>query len=414
MYLNLIIMLVSQGDTCMSSINTVLLRIQHTLLAIILIIAVLLGCAKENTNESNDSPASIVQKSDRPKYDGPLFRLEADLTLGIDEGEPEWQIFGKWIIPEIGEGGRLYLINWPGNIVYIVSREGELLGQFGGQGSGPGEFQMPTEIFWIEDGPEVWVNDPRLARVTRFTPDGEFVDTISYSEHRREWDLLRYLGARRFLGQKLDVTSSRTENINHYGFLNEDFSWQRDFISLPGQRNVQTTERSRSPMPFSGIPRVECTPNERIVVGRPYERRLYFYDINGNIKLTIEHDWEFPKVSEEEKRDWMERMRSRPLVDPSYLAKADLPDRRPAFVTMIIDDRGRVWIRRSRSGPATEPPTYIHDVFGPNGEWLGTQSLEYNPLKFHDGCVYRLLTSQDHGPRLIRYRLSPLYPGLGY
>jgi len=398
----------------MSSVNTVLLRIQHTLLTVILIIAVLLGCAKENTNESNDSPVGIVQTSDSPRYDGPLFRLEEDLTLGIDEGEPEWQIFGIMIIAEIGEGGRLYLIDWSRNVVNIVSREGDLLGQFGGKGSGPGEFQVPDEIFWIEDGPEVWINDPRLARMTRFTPDGDLIATISYSKHRQDWDRLRHLGGRRFLGEKWDRTLFMTEPLSHYGFLNEDFSWQRDFISLPTQRNVQATERSWVPLPFSGIPRVECTPDGRIVVGRPYERRLYFYDIEGNLKLTVEHDWEFPKVSEGEKRDWMERMRSRSsLVDPSYLAKADLPDRRPAFVTMIIDDRGRVWIRRSRSGPATEPPTYIHDVFSPNGEWLGTQSLEFNPLKFHDGCLYRLIISQEHGPRLIRYRIHPLHPGLG-
>ena len=72
-----------------------------------------------------------------------------------------------------------------------------------------------------------------------------------------------------------------------------------------------------------------------------------------------------------------------------------------------------MWVRRSRSGPATEPPTYIYDVFSSDGEWLATQSLEFNPLKFHDGYLYQLIISQEHGPRFIRYKLHPLHPGLG-
>lgn len=252
----------------MSSGKVVLYRILHLLLALSTITAAMFGCAKEDSSTSDELSVEIIRTGSNPKYEGPLFSLEQDLTLGIDEGEPEWQIFGRMIMPEIANNGQIYLMNMPGYTVSIVSPDGDLLGQFGGQGSGPGEFVMPTRMFWLESNQELWVNDGRLYRVTRFTSDGDLIDTISYTKHSQDWDRIQYLGEGTFLGHKYDMTSSRTEPISHYGFLNEDFSWQKNFISLPGQRNIQASARSWIPLPFSGIPRVECTQDGRIIVGR--------------------------------------------------------------------------------------------------------------------------------------------------
>ncbi len=388
-------------------------------LRFILIIALLATCSK--SDEETPSPEQIsvgdipvIINTEGPKFDSSLFQLEKNLSLGIDDGDPEWQIFNRYISAEIGKDGILYLMNMPGYTVYIVSPEGELLGQFGGRGSGPGEFELPTRMFWLEDIQELWINDMRLARVSRFTSDGDLIDTINYARHRNEWDRLQYLGNGKFLGHKLGGTSSRAEKTSHYGFLDEDFGWEMDFLSLPGQRNFQSSERSWSPLPFSGMPQVECLFNGRIVVGRPYEKRLYYYDNQGVINLIVEHEWDSPKVLDQEKRDWLEYIRNRPNpVDPSFLAKVQLPDQRPAFYSIRIDSKGRVWVRRSRSGPSTDPPEYLFDVFDVDGEWLGTQSLDFIPLIFNSDCVYQLITSQERGPRIVRYRMLPLHQGLG-
>ena len=385
---------------------------------LILIIALLSACSKSNEELPSQERISVVDipviiNSEGPKYDGPLFQLEKNLSLGIDDGDPEWQIFNRYISAEIGMDSILYLMNLPGYTVYIVSPDGALLGQFGGRGSGPGEFELPTRMFWLEDVQELWINDMRLARVSRFTSNGDLIDTINYSRHRQEWDRLQYLGDGRFLGEKHDLTSSRTETTNRYGFLMEDFSWERDFLSLPGQRNFQSGERNWRPLPFQGIPRVECHISGRIVVGRPYESRLYIYDKLGVLNLIIEHEWDAPKVLEQEKRDWVEGMRNSPVpVDPSFLSKVQLPDRRPAFSSIRIDSKGRVWVQRSRSGPSTDPRVYQFDVFDVNGEWLGTQSLDFIPLMIHSYSVYQLITSREHGPRFVRYSILPLHQGL--
>ncbi len=377
------------------------------------------ACSKSNEKLPSQEQISVADipviiNTEGPKFDGSLFQLEKNLSLGIDDGNPEWQIFNRYISAEIGKDGILYLMNMPGYTVYIVSPEGELLGQFGGRGSGPGEFELPTRMFWLEDIQELWINDMRLARVSRFTSDGDLIDTINYARHRYEWDRLQYLGNGRFLGQKLDGASSRAEKTNHYGFLDEGFSWEMDFLSLPGQKNYQSREGGWSPLPFSGMPQVECQSNGRIVVGRPYEKRLYYYDNRGVLNLIIEHEWDAPKVLEQEKRAWMEDIRNRPNpVDPSFLAKVQLPEQRPSFVSIRLDDGGRVWIQRSRSGLSTDRRMYLFDVFDVDGEWLGTQTLDFIPLMFHSDCVYQLITSQEHGPRFVRYKMLPLHQGLG-
>ena len=370
------------------------------------------GCAREQDPGKGDEATAIVHTVENPKFAGDLFSLEVDLTLGIDDGEPVWQIFGRMIFFELGPEGRIYLMDMTDNIIYIVSREGDLLGQFGGQGSGPGEFIMPTNIYWIQDGSEVWINDGRLTRITRWTPDGELIDTFNYAEHRNEWDFLYYLGGRQLVGMRMDRTSMGTQNTNIYGFLNEDLSWKRDFITLPGQQNFQASERGWMPLPFTVIARAVFSPEGRIVVGRPYEGRFQLYDSEGTLQITIEHDWESIKVLAKEKQNWLERMRARStMVLPSYLEKVELPDRRPAFFSVQIDDIGWIWIERARSWPRETSSTY--DIFGQDGTWLGVQTIEFSPNRIKGGYVYRIETSEEQGPRLIRYRLQSLHSGLG-
>jgi hypothetical protein len=70
-----------------------------------------------------------------PKYEGPLFELESDLVLGVDEGEPAWQMFSMSPVLLVAPDGRMVLVDIRQFMIWIVSPDGDLLKQLGGKGS---------------------------------------------------------------------------------------------------------------------------------------------------------------------------------------------------------------------------------------------------------------------------------------
>lgn len=54
------------------------------------------------------------------------------------------------------------------HVVRFFSASGEPVGQFGGRGSGPGEFESPERIGWTGDS--LWIHDGPLRRATYLTP----------------------------------------------------------------------------------------------------------------------------------------------------------------------------------------------------------------------------------------------------
>ncbi len=59
--------------------------------------------------------------------------------------------------------------------VFVFTREGELVRQWGKPGTGPGDLDHPNGVAVSADGATVYVSDSNHSRVTAFTPEGELV-----------------------------------------------------------------------------------------------------------------------------------------------------------------------------------------------------------------------------------------------
>ncbi|MFQ5415068.1 MAG: hypothetical protein ACE5E6_11480 [Phycisphaerae bacterium] len=93
-----------------------------------------------------------------------------------------------WRTPAIAQGkpvglaahpdGRVFVADTHYHRVLIYSRDGALLGSFGREGHGDGEFQLPTDVAFDADGfiyvSEYHEND----RITKWSPDLVFVQAI--------------------------------------------------------------------------------------------------------------------------------------------------------------------------------------------------------------------------------------------
>src|SRR5690606_13882612 len=77
----------------------------------------------------------------------------------------------------VDEDGTIAISQTQDHVVRFFDADGEHLGEFGGDGSGPGEFDSPTRLGWIGDS--LWVYDPGLRRVTVLTSAREFARTVA-------------------------------------------------------------------------------------------------------------------------------------------------------------------------------------------------------------------------------------------
>jgi len=92
--------------------------------------------------------------------------------------------FGEFIYPVAiaqDDQGNYYVCEYGGNDrVQKFSVSGEFVREFGGFGTGPGEFQRPSGIVWHSQ--RVYVADAINNRVQVFSDQGQFVETLGDSE----------------------------------------------------------------------------------------------------------------------------------------------------------------------------------------------------------------------------------------
>ncbi len=99
-------------------------------ISIIITIASILGCSNQSSHHVEHLDIEgipLVRTINGPKYSGPLFNTSSEIIIGIDEGEPEWQLFFGSPRILIAPDGTIILVDPRRFEIFIVSKEGQLL-----------------------------------------------------------------------------------------------------------------------------------------------------------------------------------------------------------------------------------------------------------------------------------------------
>ena len=113
----------------------------------------------------------VVDKSGR------VQRFSADGAFEVGWSMPKFE-FGKPVGMAVHPDGRLFVADTHYHRVLIFDRDGHPLGSFGSEGSGDGEFQLPTDVAFDADG-FIYVGEYNLNdRITKWSADLQFVQAI--------------------------------------------------------------------------------------------------------------------------------------------------------------------------------------------------------------------------------------------
>lgn len=121
-----------------------------------------------------DGRIFVVDKSARVQRFSPSGTFEASWTMPRhDEGKP----VGLAVHPD----GRVFVADTHCHRVMVFDAAGTILGEFGSEGTGDGQFQLPTDVAFDENGfiyvSEYYGND----RITKWSPDFSFIKSFGRS-----------------------------------------------------------------------------------------------------------------------------------------------------------------------------------------------------------------------------------------
>ena len=343
----------------------------------------------------------------------PTWTLTETLRLGGDESGPSALDYVKGV--DEGADGRVFVYVHSSQDIRVFAADGAFLRVIGRKGSGPGEFRNAEGIVVTADG-KLWVRDAANARFAIFGPTGEFEKnwTAQFCSSQGMWEP-SVDSAGRVLSEDCIVEGERAVRRAVLAYRT-DLSGVDTVRTKPACESkalaeagtwITRSERSTSywSIPFRAIylsavdsrGDVWCAPNSA-----RYE--LWRFALGSADSVVHGRALKPVPVSIAERDSVIADVEAK---GPTGLDFSRIPAVKPAIERLTVDDRDRLWVRRTDESGAV-----ALDVFDSQGVLLGSASLRghrisrWRPFVVRGDNVYAVVLGQDDIEYVVRFRIS--------
>ncbi len=300
----------------------------------------------------------------------PVRTLTVADSIGVELGDSDY-VFGQVAGAAWTPAGDIAVMDMKRCAILFYTADGQYLSTLGRQGSGPGEFQLPTSMTWLGDG-RLLVTDAMSRKISIFD------------------DSLRYTGALEGFFPTPPVAVVAVDSASFVG-LKPEFEqneqgmftgftlarWSIDSIpaTVTYFSDMVPFDPSNLAASFAGnIFSFAATPDGN-VYRAPMTSEGYTiecYQPDGTLLMTIERDYEpvpkTPEEIEEEKAFVQERMEASGAPEGMFTWEPE--PMRPSIGGLMVDQEGNLWVRRGWTDEV------VFDVFDPEGTLLYTARLD--------------------------------------
>jgi hypothetical protein len=334
---------------------------------------------------------------------------EPGLTIGVLEGDPDYQLFDVGRALRLDDG-RIVVANAGTHELRFYDASGAFLHSAGGQGDGPGEFQ---DIGWLAPlgGDTLATYDYGARRISLFDSEGTFLSTAAPQPPEGESNPLfvAYMSDGSLLAVSLIAVSPATESgLHRNAQLLVRYRPDGTFIDsvgrFPGRETYVKVDDGRvtaSALPFERRAGYAAS-DQGIYVGGADRPVVGLFGTDGRLLRVIRWNQPLlevtPKMIDEIKRQRSERWEELNL-DAAFRAQMEAmqeempwPDRLPAYSRFIVDADQNLWVERFSTPMAT---TSRWSVFDPDGILLGEVETPYGVRIFQIGSDFMLGVGRD-------------------
>ena len=355
-------------------------------LALSLVVAMAIGAADSYAGQwagkvtTDANGAKKVANPAQGFAQSATLKLPELWRLGGDS-EDEEEFFGVISDIDIDEAGQVYLLDSQLNQAKIYTKDGEFVRAIGHEGEGPGEFRMPSSMFFTKDN-KVAVIQTMPGKIVQLTKDGQpggdmpvpqapdggfqmiqggdsrggnivlFMARQQFDQAAGKWSRSGFLTSVDATGKQGAEYATKENVINMAAAEMNDASWD-------------TFER-----------RWEVGPDGKVYACNSYDNyEITVYDKSGKVDKVITRDYKHLARTAKEK-DFMNRMFS-------HWAKM-IPNCKVVINPMTKDidniylrDDGSLWVLTSAGSHNLAAGTLgTFDVFNPEGQFVKQVTLQ--------------------------------------
>ncbi len=320
----------------------------------------------------------------------------------------------------VDDQGRVYVVDTKPAVIKVFSPDGKFIRSIGGEGEGPGEFRVG---FISIQGEHLVLQDPQVARLSVFDTAGTFLR--SWNSSCCYWsDIQVDLAGRVYIPSMSSGKPGDPPRGTPYVRWSLDGVAQ-DTVWVPYQKSEKLWTLSVSkgsnkmsmsmPVPF--LPAIVSTldPRGGILYGWNGRFEIVRSTTGADSLLVFGRDWTPDPVSDDRRSAELESMvkGATRSIDETTVRNAfnlnDIPRTLPAFESLRVDPRGRVWARRY---PVADTTHTTFDLFDSTGAYLGPVTAPirigpYTPQAWTRNGVVAVIEDADGRPTIVRLRFEP-------
>ena len=290
-----------------------------------------------------------------------------DLTLTEvfrigDEMAGDTVLFGGGVEVAVNSKGQLFVTDRGIAGIRVFSNTGALIQRVGRAGDGPGEFQS-TPLVRVGPKDTVYTLDAEATRLTVFAPNNfrpvetiDISDTQTFDAKFQTFQFARNLigvveGG--FLVQYRDAKIPLMSDMNApehtvLKLLNRNGDVSADtLVKMLDRDRVYAQTRDQSPMmaniPFGRDAFIALSLDNLLYYGRNDAIEIQVQSIDGTTSRSVRVPHDPVPVTEDERLRWVSAY---PAGTQDEM-RSVLPDTRPAYEVLLLDDSERIWLKLS-------------------------------------------------------------------
>ncbi len=354
---------------------------------IILVISSIVG-----TSSGISNPIENIKEITNTLPTFGFFKLDIEEKVLIKESDKgENYIFGSISDISIDTFENIYLLDSRQRKILKYDKEGRFIKTIGKVGQGPGEFVFPLKLF-LDEKDNLYVNDQGRSIIV-YDRDGNFKSFFKAKKPISD-----------FYIDKDENIYTLTREFSESGVLKIFVKFDREGNELKKiakflEVDVKVIRRGGGGVmggvkhPYSFDTFFCSLQGDYLCYGENSEYKLFIYDLEGNLKKIFSKEERSQSISAEEKE---KLSRTEGVFIPPY---------RPFFKGILSDEKGRIWVIRTKSLLERDKTEKI-EIFSKNGVYLYELELHFLPKIIRNGNIWVIDKDEEERTLIKKLRIK--------
>ena len=368
---------------------------------VLVLLVMFFSCCRRNeglwkgTVEEIDG-VTFIQNPDEPMYVGDIFKWEEELVIERTDTDSEEEMFQDLVALAVDENLDIYALDGKAANIKVFDKEGQIVRIIGRRGQGPGEFGKPENIT-ISPHDEIVVDDPERRLIHFFSLDGKILKHLPMN-----WVFYsgpKFLSTGEIFASYAEMGKELRIVLNK---LDSDLKSLISIASLPMDRPPKVhifLYRFVLDLKW-GI-----TPADEIIWGRMTSPEYEFciHDRAGKLIKKITKAYKPIEITKDEYEKLVKEWFGDPLSGNwEYI----IPKNYPPFHTFLLDDEGRIFVRRFEKVEDSE--RHFLEVFDYQGRYITDVifPIEMIPQVFKGRKLFSIEETEAGFEVIKRYKVS--------